>query len=90
MYNCLKVHQQKNRFYESCAYAHQQVLQKMSLFGCVGGGFSHFERERSAKETVARDVDGQWGVLLLVVCVRCYQGSGNPRKRNVTTSMVGF
>ncbi|KAK7095523.1 queuine tRNA-ribosyltransferase accessory subunit 2-like [Littorina saxatilis] len=35
-----------------------QTLQKMALFGSIGGGFSQFERERSAKETVARNVEG--------------------------------
>ena len=38
------------------------MMQKMTVFGSVEGGFSQFERERSAKEIVARDVDGQYAV----------------------------
>ncbi|XP_076455203.1 queuine tRNA-ribosyltransferase accessory subunit 2-like isoform X2 [Babylonia areolata] len=37
---------------------HSEVLQQTSMFGSVGGGFNHFERQRSAKEMAARNVDG--------------------------------
>lgn len=34
------------------------ILQQACLFGSIEGGFSAYERERSAKETAARGVDG--------------------------------
>ncbi|KAK7495803.1 hypothetical protein BaRGS_00013023 [Batillaria attramentaria] len=35
-----------------------EILQQSSVFGSIEGGFNQFERERSAKETAARGVDG--------------------------------
>lgn len=35
-----------------------KILQQAALFGSVQGGFNRYERERSAKETAARGVEG--------------------------------
>jgi queuine/archaeosine tRNA-ribosyltransferase len=34
-------------------------LKKIALFGVIEGGYNMHQRERSAKETVARNVDGR-------------------------------
>lgn len=42
-----------------------QKLQKTALFGVIEGGFSIQERQKSAHETVTRNVDGELVLIYL-------------------------
>lgn len=44
-----------------------QILQNAAIFGSVEGGFSVFDRNRSARETAARGVDGLLFEIIIIM-----------------------